>query len=175
MNRMDDAQATRENSLRLSAVSHLTGHGNETKVIPFVIHPGTAACVCFDQAQGQILLIEQYRPVIGTSLLEVPSGRVQEGEHPEKTAIRETREETGYLPSQLVAIGTFFSSVGLTTERLHLYLATQTDKIDAGEENIRSSWIYLQEAAEMARTGKIIDAKSALAIYLVHERFSLER
>lgn len=164
---MDDATATVENNLRLSAVSHSVGHGNEAKVIPFVDHPGTAACLCLDQAQERILLVEQYRPVIGASLLEIPSGRIQEGENPEETAIRETGEETGYTPSNLVMMGSFFSSVGLTTERLYLYLAKEAVKVGTGEEHIRATWTSLREAIEMTRGGLISDAKSALAICLV--------
>ena len=112
-------------------------------------------------------MVEQYRPVVGMSLLEIPSGRVQKGELPEETAIRETREETGYAVSHLVMIGSFFSSVGLTTERFYLYVTSEAVRVGTGEEDISASWIPLTQAIEMTREGKIIDAKSALAISLV--------
>lgn len=42
------------------------------------------------------IVIEQYRPPIGKTIIELPAGLVDEGEGPEKTAMRELAEETGY-------------------------------------------------------------------------------
>ena len=43
------------------------------------------------------MLQKQFRPPINKVVIEVPAGLVDEGESPEESAIRELREETGYI------------------------------------------------------------------------------
>jgi ADP-ribose pyrophosphatase len=46
---------------------------------------------------GNIVLVEQYRPPIGRSTLEMPAGTIDEGETPGLAVVREVLEETGYV------------------------------------------------------------------------------
>ena len=43
------------------------------------------------------MLQKQFRPPVNKVVIEVPAGLVDEGESPEESAIRELREETGYI------------------------------------------------------------------------------
>lgn len=45
----------------------------------------------------ELLLQKQYRPPIDKVIIEVPAGLIDEGETPEECAVRELREETGYV------------------------------------------------------------------------------
>ncbi|EGE79820.1 ADP-ribose pyrophosphatase [Blastomyces dermatitidis ATCC 18188] len=45
----------------------------------------------------ELLLQKQYRPPVDKVVIEVPAGLIDEGETPEQCAVRELREETGYV------------------------------------------------------------------------------
>jgi 8-oxo-dGTP pyrophosphatase MutT (NUDIX family) len=50
-----------------------------------------------DDSPFDTLLVEQFRPPVGKSTLEFPAGLIDAGETPEQAALRELKEETGYV------------------------------------------------------------------------------
>jgi ADP-ribose pyrophosphatase len=86
-------------------------------------HPGAVGILAMDDAR-QVLLIRQYRHPVGRLLWEIPAGlRDVAGEPPLATAQRELLEEAGYLAAHWQVLADFFTSPGITSERLRVYLA----------------------------------------------------
>lgn len=74
-------------------------------------------------ADGQIVLIKQYRHATGEIHWEVPGGAVNRGEDPKLAALRELEEETGYTSSELVKVAENFPNPALQDNKIHTYLA----------------------------------------------------
>lgn len=133
-----------------------------------VRHPGAVALIPITD-DGKLVMVEQYRKALGTTLLEVPAGKLEPGEAPEVTARRELEEETGYACGKLELVTTFATSPGFADETIHLFAATGLRKIDnpaAGDEDefVELLEIPVEEAAAMLDQGKIRDAKTAFSI-----------
>ncbi len=69
---------------------------------------------------GRIVLIRQFRPPVDAHVIEFPAGLIDGDESPETAALRELREETGYI-GQVESVSPFAcSSPGLTGEAVAL-------------------------------------------------------
>jgi ADP-ribose pyrophosphatase len=98
-----------------------------------VEHPGAVAVIAMDEA-GQVLLIRQYRHPVAGQLWEIPAGlRDVAGEPPLVTAQRELLEEAGYLAADWKVLADFYTSPGISTERLRVFLASGLTRIPEAE------------------------------------------
>lgn len=68
---------------------------------------------------NQYILIKQFRPPIDGTVLEFPAGLIDPGESPEKSAIRELKEETGYLGNVTRISPKLYSSPGILSEAFY--------------------------------------------------------
>jgi ADP-ribose pyrophosphatase len=152
----------------------LLANGHEV-VLDIVPHPGASAVVPF-ASEREVLLIRQYRHAAGGSLLEVPAGKLEPGEPPERCAARELEEEAGQRAGRLVRLGCIWTTPGFTDERIHLFAAFDLEPVPRRPEDdevievVRTSF---DEALELIWRGELSDAKSALA--LLHAAHHLGR
>ena len=79
--------------------------------LEIVEHHGAVAIVPIDHA-GNIWLVKQYRHPAGEVLLELPAGTLNPGEEPAECAYRESREEIGMAPGELISLGAGFMAPG---------------------------------------------------------------
>jgi ADP-ribose pyrophosphatase len=133
-----------------------------------VMHPGSVGILPVLE-DGRLVLIRQFRYVVGFSLLEIPAGTVEKGESPEECAARELQEETGYRAGKLTLLSAFYLAPGYSNEFMWLFKATE---LEAGEmrpmpdESIEVRRLSLEEALQMIRSGEIRDVKTICAILL---------
>lgn len=88
-----------------------------------VVHPGAVAVVALDDDE-QVLLVHQYRHPVGHRLFELPAGLLDvAGEDPLVGAARELAEEAHLGAADWRVLVDFYTSPGMTTESLRVYLA----------------------------------------------------
>ena len=106
--------------------------------------PDWVNVVAFTRA-GELLVVEQFRHGIDASTIEIPGGGCDAGEAPEVAARRELREETGFLSSHWIALGSCTPNPATQNNRCHTYLALDCDpdgelELDPAEE--LQVWAY---------------------------------
>ena len=136
-----------------------------------VTHHGSVTVVPV-QADGNVLLVRQFRLPAGKVLLEVPAGTLEDGEEPHACALRELEEETGYKAQTIRPLFAAYLAPGYTTELTHAFLATDLIKtqthFDEGED-IELVSLPLAEAVQRVLAGELQDAKSIAAILVAQQ------
>lgn len=139
-----------------------------------VVHIGAVAMVPVD-ADGNILLVRQYRHAAEKKLLELPAGTLEKGEAPEFTAQRELREEVGMGASSLTKIAEFFLAPGYSTERMWIYLAQKLspEKLEGdADEDLEIVKMSLDECFAAIRSGGIEDGKTIAGLFVAREHLA---
>jgi 8-oxo-dGTP pyrophosphatase MutT (NUDIX family) len=143
--------------------------------IDFVRHPGAAAVVAVDDA-GRVCLVRQYRHGIADFLWEVPAGKLDRDEAPDRCAVRELAEETGVTARRWNSLGLYIPAPGIFTEVIHLYLARElhvgASNPDA-DEDLEIQWLPFGEAMERVVRGEWNDGKTALALLRAQHQMQL--
>lgn len=148
--------------------------GGGTAKREFIKHVGAVLTVPLDD-QGRVGLIRQFRVPAKEVLWELPAGlRDVEGEDLELAARRELAEEADLHAAQLVKLGEFYSTPGISSEVIHYYLATGLTPVPEAdlhqrtdeETHIELAWWDLDKALTAVAEGEIRNGVCALALTL---------
>jgi len=131
-----------------------------------VEHPGGVGIVPVTR-DNKVLMVKQYRYPMEEVLLEIPAGKLDDGEEPIECAIRELSEETGCTAGKYVDLGVTYPSPGFCKEELYIYLALD---LQHGDMHLDENELLSVEAIGMDELiGKIManelpDAKTIIGI-----------
>jgi ADP-ribose pyrophosphatase len=137
-------------------------------------HPGGATVVAID-AENRVCLLRQFRHAAGGWITELPAGKLDNLEPPVECAVRELAEEAGVQAARLEKLGEFFSSPGVLTEVIHVYLARDLQPVASRPEEhevFEVRWIPLDEAVAMAASGRIRDGKTVIGLLWADARLA---
>lgn len=139
-----------------------------TQSLEIVEHGGAVAIAAVDD-EGRLACVRQYRHAAGEELIEVPAGRLEDGEDPAVAARRELEEETGLRAERLEELAAFYPAPGFCSEFITVYRATGlslagADRLAPDEdEEIEVVWLRPDELIALPCR----DAKSIIAASLV--------
>lgn len=123
---------------------------------------------------GRLVLILQHRYLQDKQSIEFPAGGIDDGETPSESAIRELREETGYGADELIKIGTFEPSNGISKNEAHVFIARIFDAQGEQEleqtEEIEVLIRRPDELEEMIARGDIWDGPTIVAWMLSRKK-----
>ena len=136
---------------------------------------GVSAAVILAIVEGDVLLVQQHRAPLDAPCLELPAGLVgdeEAGEAAEAAAIRELEEETGYRAEQMVDLGRFHASPGMSSEGFTLLRAEGLTRVGEGGgvegEDIEVYRVPLAEVGDFVRrkraAGVAMDVKLLLLL-----------
>ena len=132
----------------------------------YVLHPGAVVIAAFLDVDT-LVFEHQYRYPVGRHFVELPAGKIDEGEDPNETARRELLEETGYLSDHWQHVLTMHPTIGYANEHIELYVAKAVRQVghqrDAGEF-LEVFTMTLDDAVTRVGRGEIADTKTAFSI-----------
>lgn len=138
------------------------------------------AVILYDPVRDSVGLVQQFR--IGAHLrenrgwvTELAAGSCQGQADVKMVAMKEVREETGWIPSSIEHVHTFYISPSGTTERIHLFLGIFDSRIppsSAGvreeEEDVRAICLPFSQVLAMMENKEFNSAIALLGMQWLH-------
>lgn len=140
-------------------------------------HPGAVIVLAIDDRE-RVCCLAQYRHPAGVRFIELPAGLCDvPGEEPLVVAQRELVEEAALHAADWTHLTSTYSSPGLSSERMHFFLArglTPADRGDFGAEHEEADmtlfWAPFSDLHAAVLDGRLSDAPLVLAVLLAHAR-----
>jgi ADP-ribose pyrophosphatase len=136
----------------------------------YVVESPDCVTILAVTAEGKIPLVRQYRPVLDSPSLELPSGHVNPSDASyEDAARRELLEETGYRAGKLEFLGALNPDLGRLSARIWCYFAPEVVRAGLpqdGEEQIELIECAREEMLDWVRDGNMLHAQDLALILL---------
>ncbi|MBZ4022206.1 hypothetical protein CKO11_07015 [Rhodobacter sp. TJ_12] len=122
--------------------------------------PESACLACLTDI-GQIILVRQFRSVHAIETIELPGGKVMDGEAPAEAAAREFMEETGLEASKPKHLFTLDMDLSVSIHKTHIFVARATIPPHLSSSVVLTS---MEEALAKINSGAITHAPTVAAI-----------
>lgn len=139
----------------------------QVAVREYLTHPGAVAIVAILD-DGRVLMERQYRYPIAKACIEIPAGKLDEGEDHLLCAKRELEEETGYTATKWSYIRRIHPVISYSTELIDIYLAEGLvpGKSHLDEEEFLDVFAApLEQILAWIEEGEITDVKTTISAY----------
>src|ERR1700684_4013471 len=138
-----------------------------------VRHNGSVVILAIDDSKSKrdpiVVMERQYRHAAKQYLLEVPAGKLEEGEDPLAGAKRELLEETGFRAARWRKMVRYFASPGFLGEWMQVFVAeglTLGEAQPEYDEQLEIEMIPLSKLLSMIEEGKVHDGKTLISVML---------
>ena len=125
---------------------------------------------------GKVLIVKQFRYPYKKVVWEIPAGKVNAGETPEQTALRELKEEGGVVAESVELLFEVYPSPGYTEEIIRIYKAnglTFGEKHLDDDEFLSGEWVDIKTLKKMVDNKEIKDAKTLIALFWLFQKEGL--
>ncbi len=117
---------------------------------------------------GHVLLVRQYRLLIDGESLEIPGGKVEDGETPEDAIMRECLEETRVRVRNLRPLVVYYPGLDNVENRTTLFVTEDVEDLGDFEpdpkEILERVWMPFEESLERVFAGEITDALTVVGL-----------
>jgi len=137
-----------------------------------VVRAPDAVTIVLELDDGRLVMIQNARASVEEALWEFPAGARDDGESGEDAARRELEEEAGFHARHMAPIGAFYSTPGLTDERMTVWRADGLSHVGQRLESYEQIRVHRRswgEIIDMVANGSIRDGKSIAALFLMQE------
>lgn len=154
--------------VRIDNITKPSGKNTHRLIID---HPDAVAIIPFIFPK-HVLMVRQFRYALNQETLELPAGKIDPGETPEKAVHRELLEETGYIAGVIKKIQTYAPAPGYSSERIHMYFVTELTKTDHKidpDEISKIELVPLNEIWEGIKQDSYLDPKITIGLLLAEK------
>ncbi len=133
----------------------------------YILHPGAVMIIALLD-DGSVVMERQWRHPLGRAFIEFPAGKIDAGEMPLATCVRELAEETGYAAARFTHLATINNAISYSDEHIELYLA---EGLTAGEARLDDGefldvfTVAPAEVLDWVRDGRITDVKTIIGAF----------
>ncbi len=138
-----------------------------------VRHNGSVVILAIDDSKSKrdplIVMERQYRHAAKEYLLEVPAGKMEEGEDALAGAKRELLEETGFRAARWRKLIRYFASPGFLGQWMQVFVAeglTMGEAQPEYDEQLEVEMMPLSKLLGMIEDGKVHDGKTLISVML---------